>query len=217
MKTLLVGASNSISQHLCRNEDLSIRTIGLSCTGADRYDARDLSLSYLESFFTADYECYVFLQGYLLPKKINQQSDAETYDSLKINLLSVVKAAELILDTNPVARVFIVGSESGKKGSYDTTYFLSRAALRSYVFEKRLRHVGQQLLLISPAKIVDSRMTQEREDYAELLESSKDLPKGRMLYAKEIADLLHNLMVNVTDHLTNTEIEINGGKFARDG
>ena len=121
MKTLLVGASNSISQHLCRNEALAIRAIGLSCTGDDYYDARNLSLPYLESFFTADYECYVFLQGNLLPKRINDQSDAETYDSLKVNLLSIVKATELILESNPKARVFIVGSESGKKDSSRTS------------------------------------------------------------------------------------------------
>ena len=38
------------------------------------------------------------------------------------------------------ARIIIMGSESGRKGSFDTTYFISKAMLRSYVRQRFLNY-----------------------------------------------------------------------------
>jgi NAD(P)-dependent dehydrogenase (short-subunit alcohol dehydrogenase family) len=126
----------------------------------------------------------------------------------------VVLVSEYILNNNTGARIVIIGSESGKKGSFDTVYFLSKCALRGYVRERKVGE-NQQIVLISPSTIEDSRMTQNRKDLDRLNSYKSSHPKKRFLYMEEIAKLLASLLLEQTSYITNCEIEINGGKFAR--
>ncbi len=158
------------------------------------------------------YSLYLFCSGLLRSKPILQQTSSEISDSLLVNSIGPVIASELILETNPNARVFLIGSESSRKGSFDMTYALAKGTLRTYVLNKRLLPL-QQLLLLSPSTIEDLGMTARRTDIDRLNQYKTSHPKKRFLKSQELADIILNLF-NSSIYLSNTEIEVNGGKFA---
>ena len=101
-----------------------------------------------------------------------QQTFAETATSLAVNLTSVVRICEHLLTNNPRARIAVLGSESWR-GSYDTTYFLAKAALNAYVERRRLTSPDQQLVVVSPTIVMDSGMTQRRDDLDQVTERAE--------------------------------------------
>jgi NAD(P)-dependent dehydrogenase (short-subunit alcohol dehydrogenase family) len=162
-----------------------------------------------------DADRYVLAAGLLRPKRIWQQTDAEIRSSMAVNMLSTVQICELVLNANPNARIVVLGSESGMKGSFDTTYFLAKAALHAYVRERAIGHPGQQLVCVAPSTIGDSGMTQRRADQHNVEKLVGTLPKRRLLTANEIAATIHFLLYGAGSYISNTVIEVNGGKFAR--
>ena len=158
---------------------------------------------------------YLISLGILYPKRILQQSYSERTLSINVNLLAPVLISEMLLKKNKKARIVIIGSESGSKGSFDTTYFLSKAALVSYVRERKVSHAEQSLNLISPSTISDSSMTKNRNDLMELTKTFKFLPKKRALYSSEVANIIVFLINGGDSYISNEEIAVNGGKFAR--
>jgi hypothetical protein len=108
-----------------------------------------------------------------------------------------------------------MGSESGIKGSHDIIYALCKASLHKYVEERKILFKDQQLICIAPLTIIDADMTLMRKDQKNVKRSINLNPKRRGLKSKEIAKVIYNLMFNLTDYITNTVININGGKFSR--
>lgn len=152
--------------------------------------------------------------GLLIGKKITKASKAEIINSLKVNLIGSVLLMEHIFSNNQNARIVIIGSESASKGSFDTTYFLAKAALKSFITE-RVVGVGQQIAMISPSTIEDSNMTQSRKDQSRLETYRKEHPKQRFLEMKELAAAVNFLLSKKGFYFCNTELQLNGGKFAR--
>ena len=148
-------------------------------------------------------------------KKHLSKSNKEIHNQLNINLLSKIKICEISLKYNPKARIFIIGSESGIKGSYDIVYGLSKSSINKYVEERKIFKKGQQLICIAPSTIIDGKMTLKRKDIKNVRKSVINNPKRRGLYAKEISKLIYDLSFNNTDYVTNTVINVNGGKFSR--
>tara|TARA_S200000501_G_scaffold378092_1_gene439073 strand:+ start:4690 stop:5337 length:648 start_codon:yes stop_codon:yes gene_type:complete len=148
-------------------------------------------------------------------KKHLSKSNKEIHNQLNINLLSKIKICETSLKYNPKARIFIIGSESGIKGSYDIIYGLSKSSINKYVEERKIFNKGQQLICIAPSTIIDGKMTLKRKDIKNVRKSIINNPKKRGLYAKEISKLIYDLSFNNTDYVTNTVINVNGGKFSR--
>jgi short-subunit dehydrogenase len=163
-----------------------------------------------------DHTHYCINIGLLIGKSILEIDREDVVSSLLVNLVSVIEIAEYVLNKNPKARILIVGSESGAKGSYDTTYFLSKAAIRQYVLERRVA-VEQQLLLVSPSTISDGAMTLRRLDHDRLEMYRKAHPKKRFLKMSELAHLIKSVFMENHPFLCNEEISLNGGKFARLG
>ncbi len=133
--------------------------------------------------------------------------------SFIVNCMSVVRMCELAIAVNPKVRIVVIGSESATKGSFDIPYWLSKSALNSYVRERRLRCPEQQLVCVSPSG-VDCGMTKRR------IASEQDIlvsahPKHRLATPMEVARLIHFLLFVDEGYITNTVVEINGGKFAR--
>jgi hypothetical protein len=143
------------------------------------------------------------------------KNEKEIHKQLNINLLSKIKICEISLKYNHNARIFIVGSESGQKGSFDIVYALSKSSINKYVEERKILHKKQQLICIAPSTIIDGKMTKARKDQKNVKESIKSNPKKRGLYSKEISKLIYDLSFGNTDYITNTIININGGKFSR--
>ena len=148
-------------------------------------------------------------------KKHLLKSENEIINQLNVNLLSKIKICEISLKFNPKARIFIIGSESGVKGSYDIIYALTKSSLNKYVEERKIFHKNQQLVCIAPSTIIDGKMTLNRKDIKKVKKLVKKNPKKRGLYSKEISKLIYDLSFENTDYLTNTVININGGKFSR--
>ena len=154
---------------------------------------------------------YLICSGMLQSKPIVNQSASQISDSFLINAAGPIVTCELLLSNDPQARIIILGSESARKGS---TYDLCplKVFLNVYVRNKR---VGprQQLLLVSPSTVEDLGMTLRREDLDRLSGYRSSHPKKRFIHSSELALLIHNLFQS-SIFVSNTEIEMNGGKFA---
>lgn len=139
----------------------------------------------------------------------------ETINEININLISTINICELALRFNKKVRILLMGSESGIKGSHDIIYALCKTSLHKYVEERKVLFKDQQLICIAPSTIIDADMTLMRKDQKNVKKSINLNPKRRGLKSKEIANVIYNLMFNLTDYITNTVININGGKFSR--
>ena len=148
-------------------------------------------------------------------KKHLLKSEHEIHQQININLLSKIKICEISLKYNPKARIIIIGSESGIKGSYDIIYALSKASINKYVEERKIFKKEQQLVCVAPSTILDGKMTLRRKDKHNVRKSINNNPKKRGLYSKEISKLIYDLSFSNTDYITNTVINVNGGKFSR--
>jgi short-subunit dehydrogenase len=160
--------------------------------------------------YNEGYKNIIIASGLLLPKKTLEKNFDEIQRSYKTNLILPVLISELLLSKFNNVKILLIGSESGVKGSYDTEYWLSKAALLSYAKERKVK-THQQLNILCPSVVKDSPMTENRHDSKELNELTA--PKGRFLSASEVVKLSQQVFKN--EYLCNTSINLDGGKFAR--
>ena len=114
-----------------------------------------------------------------------------------------------ILATNSAARICVIGSESGYRGSYDGTYAEAKAVLHHYIEATCLRP-GQQLVGISPGIIADAGMTTRRMDTENLARRLEEHPKRRFLVAREVARMAQTLLYD-QPYISGTIIRMHGG------
>ena len=157
---------------------------------------------------------YIF-HSIIINKKHLSKNYNEIIDQLNINLLSIINICEISLNHNPNTQIFIMGSESGIKGSFDIIYALAKSSLHKYVEERKILKKNQQILCIAPSTITDSKMTLNRKDLNNVKQSIKLNPKKRGINSKEISQLIFDLSFKNTRYITNTVIKIHGGKFSR--
>ena len=127
---------------------------------------------------------YVLAAGVLHGKRIEALSGAEINECLAVNLVNVVRICERVRTYQPSARICVVGSLSGIRGSFDTTYAIAKAGVHGYV-QFRETHWPQQLFAVAPSIISDSGMTMRRPDYPEIL------TKRQTVTAAQVADAIH--------------------------
>ncbi len=155
---------------------------------------------------------YLFCQGLLRPKRAADQTEDEISEGFDVNASQIMKACDVILAGNANARICVIGSESGFSGSFDETYAAAKARLHSYVEHRQLRHPWQQLVCVAPGIIIDSRMTQCRDDLEQLEQRRMAHPKRRWLTAMEVAKAVHFALYVDRGFLTNTVVRLNGGE-----
>lgn len=207
----VTGRRTSIVEHLLRLvPDDRVVSIGRRPDDDVRID---LARPFDVGQFPSDLDRYVLAAGVMYPRRLADQSFDETATSLAVNLTSVVRVCEHLLDANARARICLIGSESFR-GSYDTTYFVAKAGLNAYVERRRLCHPGQQLVIVSPTIIMDSGMTERRDDLDQVADRAQASPKHRFLYAAEVARVVHFVLWEDDGMLTNTVVSMNGGVFA---
>lgn len=156
-------------------------------------------------------ERHLFCQGVLTPKPITKQSKVEIANSLWVNAGEIIRQCDMIFENNDIARVCVIGSESGFSWSYDGAYAASKAALHRYVETKRLRTPEQQLICIAPSIISDGGMTARRADKDNLATRETAHPKGRFLTCAEVAKLIHHVLYVDEGYLSGVVIRLNGG------
>ncbi len=152
---------------------------------------------------------YLFCHGLLRPKSTEDQTQAERDESWLVNYISIATHCDRIIITNPSARICVIGSESGYRGSFDGIYAEAKAALHLYVEGKRLGP-GQQLVAISPWIIGDCGMTLRRKDTGNLDRKMRGHPMGRFITAFEVAEMAHHLLYH-QPYVTGTVIRMHGG------
>ena len=208
----LVGTNKSIEKNLI-SRGIEVKSYGRNTKPSINFLNENISFQAQQILAQYSGTCFVIATGFLQPKPITLQTSAEISRSFLINSAGPVIFSEYILSQVENARVILIGSESGKKGSYDLSYALSKSSLRMYVTQKIVAPC-QQLLLISPSTISDFGMTIRRKDMSRLENYRCNHPKQRFLEASELCDLIVAVL-NSTNYLTNIEIDLNGGKFAR--
>lgn len=160
--------------------------------------------------YTLDQMKYFFCSGYLIGKKLHDQTTEEFKATAEVNYLNVVGACNAIFEVNSKARICVMGSESGISGSYDEWYGMVKNALHHYVETKKLLP-DQQLVAVAPGIIGDAGMTTRRADL-DVLEARKEAhPKKRFVSSLEVAHLVRFLLYEDQGYITNTVIRMNGG------
>lgn len=154
---------------------------------------------------------FVLCAGLIRSKSIFEQGPVQIAESLAVNMTSTIALIEAILEKNNQARIVVMGSMSGIKGSYDTVYAAAKAGLHQHVINRKLKP-KQQLVAIAPGIIKDSGMTQRRADKDNLRERERQHPKKRFLTANEVAHLVHYLLYTDKGYITNTIINMTGGE-----
>ena len=157
----------------------------------------------------------ILMHSIIIPKPHLKKNFAEKIKQLKVNLLSTLEIVEMALKYNKRAKIFILGSESGKKGSYDIMYALTKTALHKYIEERKILFPDQQLVGIAPSTIIDGRITLKRKDKKNLKRSINLNPKKRGIFSNEISRLIYSLVFFNTNYISNVVIDVNGGKFSR--
>lgn len=163
-----------------------------SMVGDRQIERIDADLSRVDcAFKVPKVDRFVLAAGVLTGRPMAKQSPDEILTSIAVNLVNVVRLCETILAANDRARICVIGSESGFKGSFDETYALAKAAVHRYV-ETRKLGPQQQLVAVAPHIIIDSGMTERRHDFDALL---RERDAGRKFTtAAEVAQCVRFLL-----------------------
>lgn len=159
------------------------------------------------------HERYLICTGYLAGKSLGDLTLDEADATWWRNFVDVATECDQILANNPIARICVIGSESGYAGSYDMAYAGAKSALHMYVARKTLSGPQQQLVAIAPAIIWDSGMTQRRSDLALCEKRGSNRRRGRHLQAVEVARLAHFVLYGDEGSLSNVVIRQTGGNW----
>lgn len=158
-----------------------------------------------------DCDEYLLCAGVLHGKTIGELTDSELTETSAVNFTDIARFCDKLFSVNTKAKVCVIGSESGAKGSYDMAYAGAKAALHLYVETKKLSTPDQNLVCVSPTIIEDSGMTQRRDDLREVLKRGRQRRMGRWIKAEEVARIAHFALHEVA--LANTVIHVNGGNW----
>lgn len=152
---------------------------------------------------------YLFCQGLLRPKALAEQTPEEVVESYLVNCRSIIDACDTVFAHNSRARICIIGSESGYRGSFDGAYAVAKRDIHAYIESKQLRG-SQQLVGISPSIVEDAGMTTRRLDIENLNRRRFEHPKQRFLTSAEVAEMAFFLLYR-SDYVSGTIVRMHGG------
>lgn len=158
-----------------------------------------------------DLDCYLLCAGVLHGKSAEDISEEEAAETLAVNFSDVAKLCDKLITHNDRAKICVIGSESGVKGSYDTVYAGAKAALHLYIETKKLRTRDQHLFCVSPTIIQNTGMTDRRDDLDKVIERGKNRRLKRWIKPEEVAEVCAFGFKQPT--LCNTVIHMTGGNW----
>lgn len=161
-----------------------------------------------------DGEKYLFCAGVIHQRPLSELLPEEIATTFEVNTSQVIVECERLLSVNPRARICVMGSESGFKGSFDPIYAAAKAGLHRYVETKRLKFPGQQLVAVAPTCILHTGMNERRNEDGKAALERRLLthPKGRWLEPIEVAQMIHFLLCVDQGYTTNLVVRMNGGE-----
>jgi|SRR6266404_5852789 len=156
-------------------------------------------------------ERYLFCQGLLYGKSRLEQTSQEISNTYNVNYMNIACACDRLLEYNPIARICVIGSESGISGSYDECYADAKRLLHHYVETKKIGP-KQQLVCVAPSIIEDAGMTLRRADVDNLRRLRDKHPKHAFLSCLQVARMVHFLLYIDIGYTTNVVVRMNGGQ-----
>lgn len=147
----------------------------------------------VEAAIAAGATRFVLAAGLLRARRAEAQTAGEIAEGWAVNYRQPMELCETILGRVEDARICVLGSESGYRGSYDGVYAAAKAALHRYV-ETRQAGPRQQLVAVSPHIVADAGMTLRRPDYAQVMALGRQAPRGRWVAAREVASIIRWLL-----------------------
>lgn len=154
---------------------------------------------------------YLICMGYLAGQSLQDISPKEAKKTWDLNFIDIVLFCDRVYADNPDARICIIGSMSGIKGSFDMAYAGAKAALHVYIEAKRLTGRHAQLVGIAPTIIEDSGMTQRRNDLDHCIDRGRKTRRGSWLKPEEVAELAYFLLYIDHGAISNVVIPMQGG------
>lgn len=203
MKIAITGFKTTIAQ--------AFERIAFIATAKELAPLKFIHVGRGDDYFPFDADAYLFCQGYLAGKSAGEISSEEARQTWDDNFGSIAADCDAILDANPKARICIITSYSGIKGSYDSVYAGAKAAMNLYIETKRLKYPGQQIVGIAPHIIENSGMTQRRTDQEALTLRRENRRRQEWIAPEDVAKLAHFLLFCDSGNITNTIIPITGG------
>ena len=210
-KILITGSSSKVGQELIK---LIPTDHKVYAPKSKQFDMNNIELIRKKIKFISSFDKIVLLHSVIDNKLHLQKKTSQMIKQIKVNLLSSIEICEIALKYNPSVRILIMGSESGLKGSFDIMYALTKSSLHKYVEERKIKFKNQQLICVAPSTIIDGGITLRRKDKKNIIKSINQNPKKRGLKSIEIAKVLHNILFEITDYISNTVLHIHGGKFS---
>jgi len=211
-KILITGSTSNIAKELIKILPLKKN---LYLANSKNLNMKNIDNLRKKKNFFKKFDKLIFLHSVISPKKLQYKTQKEINDQININLVSIIEISEIALKYNKKAKILIMGSESGLKGSFDIIYGLTKSGLHKYAEERKIQFKDQQLICLAPSTIIDGGITIKRKDKRNIKKSINLNPKKRGLKSKEVAKIIHYLLFKGMDYITNTVIHVNGGKFSR--
>lgn len=156
----------------------------------------------------------LILSGAILGKNLESTSDEEMDLLVDVNLLGPARLLRDLLPAfNPGARLLIISSISGQRGSFDPIYAATKGAL--IPFAKSLATwLGSRLTvtIIAPGAIDDSTMVRDMSP-DRIAHHRKASPTGELLTRSDLARILVDLAQPHWRHSNGAVISLNGGSY----
>lgn len=209
MRTVIFGASSNIAKEL---NWLYLNHEIVNVSRSHEIFTEENFLSVNRMFCEND--VVIYLSSILRAIRIEDQTYDQIYESLRINTLIPIKIMRHLNKCHQRFTFCYISSESALKGSYDDSYFIFKGAVERFIEEFHLNSTESRVFGISPSTIL-SGMTISRTDTERLETYRIAHRKGRFLDAPEFAKIVFLLCSKEFNYLSNTIVEVNGGKFAR--
>lgn len=206
------GSKNEISRII---QD---KLAGVSCIVHSRIDIEKMLMGNSMDQLSIEHNRthkIIYSWGLLHSKRLLEQTYLEACQSYAWNFLIPMKLLEKYNQAGVEFQFIYISSESARKGSFDGNYAAQKAASERFIRECRLSNPLSSVVGVAPSMIGDAGMTTRRTDLDVIQKAAATNPKGRLLESSEVAELIFWLLENPSSYITNTTIDINGGKFAR--
>jgi NAD(P)-dependent dehydrogenase (short-subunit alcohol dehydrogenase family) len=206
----LFGHNNSIVKELLARRTFATTT---------KYTYEKVNEAILEKRLTLHLQentknVFLYTWGQLLPKRITDQTMDEAVEGFKRNFMVPATILESLNTDNREFLFIYLSSESATKGSYDLNYAAQKCAMNLIIKELQPANKNSNIIGIAPSMIEDAGMTLRRTDSNNVQRARSEHPKKRLAKTEEIVSLIDYLIDEGT-YISNTIIEVNGGKFAR--
>lgn len=162
----------------------------------------------------AGLDAVVILSGSILGKSLEQTSDEDMAELAAVNLTGPIGLLrDLLPMLNPGARVLLMSSIAGERGSFDPMYAATKGAL--IPFAKSLATwLGKKftVTIVAPGAIEGSRMVKEMSP-ERVAHHRAASPTGELLDPHDLARILVDLAHPHWRHANGAVVRVNGGTY----